>query len=100
MISMIRRLLSRPPQTPETQVEPLSPGARSIVELLKIEEVGSDLLWAGPTSVCPCGNHVFKALVWFGDDREISGYFTEMVCAFCGSVVRGVTPVDADVMDR
>jgi hypothetical protein len=49
--------------------------------------------------VCACGNEVFHALIWFNEEREIGGYFTEMACAFCGSIVRGVTPVDEEVFN-
>ena len=45
----------------------------------------------GPTDLCTCGNDLFHALIWFDDDRTIGGYFTEMVCALCGALVRGVT---------
>jgi hypothetical protein len=65
-----------------------------IYELFEIEPHGSDLLFMGPTSACVCGNNVFHALIWFGHDRTIGGYFTEMVCAMCGSLIRGVTEAD------
>jgi len=51
----------------------------------------------GPTMECVCGNNVFHALVWFNDEREIGGWFTEMACAFCGAPIRGATPVDGEV---
>lgn len=57
-------------------------------------EPGSDLLFMGPMTECVCGNSVFHALIWFADDRTIGGYFTEMVCASCGALIRGATEVD------
>lgn len=68
-----------------------------IADLLIPEPGGSDLLFLGPTTECMCGNNVFHALVWFNQDREIAGWFTEMACAFCGSLIRGATPVDGEV---
>lgn len=69
----------------------------AIADLLVLEPGGSDLLFLGPTTECMCGNNVFHALVWFNDEREIAGWFTEMACAFCGSLIRGATPVDGEV---
>lgn len=75
-----------------------APRSSQISDLLIPEPNGADLLWLGPTTECVCGNNVFHALIWFTDDREIGGYFTEMVCAFCGSLIRGATPVDTEVL--
>jgi len=69
----------------------------AITDLLILEPGGADLLFMGPTMECVCGNNVFHALVWFNDEREIGGWFTEMACAFCGSLIRGATPVDGEV---
>jgi len=71
----------------------------TVLELFRCEPNGRDLLWAGPTTMCLCGNEVFHALIWFNEDREIGGYFTEMMCAFCGSILRGATPVDEVLND-
>lgn len=56
---------------------------------------GPDLMFMGPTSKCACGCEVFHALVWFSEEKTIAGYFTEMVCAGCGALVRGVTEADS-----
>lgn len=69
----------------------------NISELLYAEKEGPDLLFMGPTTECICENNVFHALIWFGEDREIGGWFTEMSCAFCGALLRGATPVDEGV---
>lgn len=66
---------------------------RPISALFEIEPGGADYLWAGPTHECVCGNNVFHLLVWF-EDREVAGYFTEMICAFCGSIQRAPTLAD------
>ena len=66
--------------------------------LVEVEPNDSDLLFMGPTTRCVCGGEVFHALVWFAEDRTIGGYFTEMVCAMCGSLIRGATEAD-DVRD-
>lgn len=73
--------------------------AGTVFELFRCDADGHDLLWAGPTTVCLCGNEVFHALIWFNEEREIGGYFTEMMCAFCGSILRGATPVDEVLND-
>ena len=67
----------------------------SIAELFQVEPGGDDLLWAGPTHECLCGNSVFHVLAWFSD-YEIHGYMTEAVCAFCGSSLRVPTPLDRE----
>lgn len=69
----------------------------NISDLFYIEKEGPDLLFLGPTTECICGNNVFHALIWFGEDREIGGWFTEMSCAFCGALLRGATPIDHEV---
>lgn len=66
---------------------------RPISALFEIEPGGADYLWAGPTHECVCGNNVFHLLVWF-EDKEVAGYFTEMICAFCGSIQRAPTLAD------
>lgn len=66
---------------------------RPISALFEIQPGGADYLWAGPTHECVCGNNVFHLLVWF-EDREVAGYFTEMICAFCGSMQRAPTLAD------
>lgn len=63
---------------------------RAIYEIFNKED-GPDLLFLGPTDKCVCGCEVFHALLWFGEEREIAGYFTEMKCAHCGALVRGMT---------
>jgi len=66
--------------------------SKPIYNLFHIKDVGSDLLFLGPTKKCVCGNELFQALIWFDEtDNSIGGYFTEMVCVSCGSLVRGVT---------
>lgn len=65
-----------------------------IHSLFEVDGNGPDLLFMGPTTKCVCENEVFHALVWFDEDRTIGGYFTEMVCAFCGALVRGATEAD------
>lgn len=81
----------------DTATASTTSGTSSIGDLLVLEPGGSDLLFLGPTTECVCGNNVFHALMWFNDDREIAGWFTEMACAFCGSLIRGATPVDGEV---
>lgn len=66
---------------------------RPISALFEIQPGGADYLWAGPTHECVCGNNVFHLLVWF-EENEVAGYFTEMVCAFCGSLQRAPTLAD------
>ena len=64
---------------------------RPVYDLFNKED-GPDLLFMGPTDRCVCGCDVFHALVWFDEHtREIAGYFTEMKCAHCGALVRGMT---------
>lgn len=65
--------------------------SRPVWELFDVEPGGADLLFMGPTTMCVCGGEVFHALIWFDDDRSIAGYFTEMCCAACGSLIRGAT---------
>jgi hypothetical protein len=98
LLSKLRRLFTCTAQGTATASTTLGQ-ARSIVQLLELEPDGTDLLFMGPTRVCACGNEVFHALIWFNEEREIGGYFTEMACAFCGSIVRGVTPVDEEVFN-
>ena len=69
----------------------MSETVRPIYELFQGHPTGPDLLFMGPTDLCTCGNDLFHALIWFDVDRTIGGYFTEMVCALCGALVRGVT---------
>lgn len=76
----------------------LAHSSSPISDLLVVEPGGSDLLFLGPTTECVCGNNVFHALIWFNEDREIGGYFTEMACAFCGSLIRGATAADKEVL--
>lgn len=83
---------ARPTATASTGSEAVS---RAISELFDVEPNGIDLLIFGPTTQCLCGNGVLHALVWMDEDtREIGGYFTEMKCAACGSLLRATTPVD------
>jgi hypothetical protein len=56
-------------------------------------QVNDDLLWAGPTHTCLCGNNVFLLLAWF-EEHKVAGYFTEAVCSSCWSVVRAPTEAD------
>lgn len=65
--------------------------SKPVYEIFSKHQDGPDLLFMGPTDQCVCGCDVFHALIWFGEDREIAGYFTEMACAGCGALVRGVT---------
>jgi len=64
---------------------------KAVYELFNAPHDGPDFLFIGPTDRCMCGGEIFHALVWFGDDREIAGRFTEMICATCGALVRGQT---------
>lgn len=96
--TIIRKFLER--CIPSVQVTVLAntgseitSSAHSIAELFQVEPGGEDLLWAGPTHACLCGNSVFHVLAWFSD-YELQGYMTEAVCAFCGSSLRVPTPLD------
>lgn len=64
---------------------------KPVYEIFNKDMNGPDLLFMGPTDECVCGGDVFHALIWFAEDRSIAGYFTEMACACCGALVRGVT---------
>lgn len=64
---------------------------KPIYELFNKENDGPDYLFMGPTDQCACGCDLFHALVWFNEEREIAGYFTEGCCASCGALVRLVT---------
>ena len=55
----------------------------------------NNLLFAGPTHECVCGNNVFLLLAWF-EDKQIAGYFTEAVCSSCRSIVRAPTEADSE----
>ena len=70
--------------------------SQPVYQLFYIEPDGTDLLFMGPTTVCVCGNQVFHALIWFDEYKTIAGYFTEMVCASCGSLLRGATEIDEE----
>ena len=72
----------------------MSDTAKPIYDLFQRQPNGPDLLFMGPTTRCTCGNDLFHALMWFDDDRTVGGYFTEMVSALCGALVRGVTEDD------
>lgn len=65
--------------------------SKPVYEIFNKTLDGPDLLFMGPTDRCVCGCDVFHALIWFGEEREIAGYFTEMGCSSCGALVRGVT---------
>ena len=47
-----------------------------------------------PSTVCPCGYDVFIACVSFDDDRTVSSYILDGVCAACGSLASLPTPID------
>ena len=96
MLATLRSLFTPTAQGTAT-ASTMSGTARSIVRLLELEPGGSDFLFMGPTRMCACGNEVFHALIWFSEDREVGGYFTEMACALCGAILRGVTPVDEEI---
>jgi hypothetical protein len=65
--------------------------SQPVWKLFDVEPGGADLLFMGPTTTCVCGGEVFHALIWFDNERSIAGYFTEMCCAACGSLIRGAT---------
>lgn len=90
LVRSIRTALGiAPASTRQAEISSIQP----ISALFSIEPGGADYLWAGPQHECVCGNNVFHLLVWF-QDREVAGYFTEMVCAFCGAIQRAPTLAD------
>jgi hypothetical protein len=89
-MSMLAAFL-RPRSTATAKSPATAKGSRPIWDLFEVEAGGADLLFMGPTTSCICSCDVFHALIWFDEERSIAGYFTEMCCAACGSLVRGAT---------
>ena len=58
-----------------------------------VREGGSDYRGM-PSTVCPCGYDMFIACVSFDDDRTVSSYILDGVCAACGSLASLPTPID------
>lgn len=74
-------------------------GTKSITELIREVPKGTDYQFVGPTHECPCGTDLFIVLATF-EDGEISTYFTDALCALCGSDLRLPTLELVEVMER
>lgn len=55
---------------------------------------GADLRQMGPMRVCVCGCDLWRALVSWDEECEISFWFLDVVCASCGALATAVTPLD------
>jgi hypothetical protein len=71
---------------------PLNPMIPALFGAL-VKRGGSDYRGM-PSTVCPCGYDVFIACVSFDDDRTVSSYVLDGVCAACGSLASLPTPID------
>ena len=67
---------------------------RPVVEMFNIEPGGQDIRWVGPVHECPmCEFHLFHILAKF-DEGNVAFYFTDAICAKCGSYIKAPTPQD------
>lgn len=64
-----------------------------ISELYPDYNESTDIRFLGPAHECVCGSNLWNVKVMF-EDFEISAYFTDMECAFCGTLAKAPTPVD------
>lgn len=67
---------------------------RPVTELFAVAEGGQDVRWVGPTHECPmCEFDLFHILAKF-EGGVVVFYFTDAVCARCGSTLKAPCPED------
>lgn len=75
------------PVDPESEITP-------IWKLLYGDERGADMRAMGPTRECACGCDLWRALVQWDEEGEVSFWFLDVVCASCGTLATALTPLD------
>jgi len=63
-------------------------------------EITADNRELGPTLFCACGGDGFYILAMFDEDRAVAGYFTDALCASCGTLLKAPTQADDEVFPR
>jgi hypothetical protein len=66
---------------------------KNISDVYPSYEDATDVRFLGPTHECPCGSNIWNVKTVF-EDYEISQYFLDMECAFCGTKGIAPTPID------
>lgn len=72
----------------------MSEKPKPVTDLFAVEPGGQDLRWVGPVHSCPlCEFDLFHILARFSEGA-VAFYFTDAICAKCGSTIKAPTPED------
>lgn len=86
---MLKLTIEVKPKRKRSSLNPMIPALFGAL----VRKGGSDYRGI-PSTVCPCGYDMFIACVSFDDDRTVSSYILDGVCAACGSLATLPTPID------